>query len=91
MIDFQHISVLLNTTPLYTPGFLGDAVDKESACQCRKYKRLRFDPWFRKISWSRKWQPNPIVLPEKFNGQSRFVGCSPWDLKELDMTEHTNT
>ena len=34
MIDFQHISVLLNITPLYTPGLLGDAVGKES---CMKW------------------------------------------------------
>ena len=27
---------------------------KESACQCRRYKRCRFDPWVGKIPWSRK-------------------------------------
>ena len=27
---------------------------KESTCQCRKH---RFNPWVRKISWRRKWQP----------------------------------
>ena len=26
---------------------------KEPACQCRRLKRLRFDPWVRKIPWSR--------------------------------------
>ena len=35
---------------------------KESACQCRK---LRFDPWSRKIPWRKKWQPTPILLPGK--------------------------
>ena len=30
---------------------------KESACQCRRRKRYRFDPWVRKMSCSRKWQP----------------------------------
>ena len=35
-------------------------------CQCRRYKRRRFDPWVRKISWSRKSQPTPIFLPGKF-------------------------
>ena len=29
--------------------FLGGASGKESACQCRRCKRLRFDPWVRKI------------------------------------------
>ena len=33
--------------------------------QCR---RLRFDPWVRKIPWKRAWQPTPVFLP----------GESPW-------------
>ena len=28
-----------------------------------------------------------IFLPRKFYGQKSLVGYSPWDLKELDMTE----
>ena len=39
------------------------------------------------VSWSRKWQPTPVFLPGKFHGQRSLVGCSPWDLKESDMTE----
>ena len=30
----------------------------------------------------------PVFLPEKFHGQKSLAGCSPWGLKELDMTEH---
>ena len=26
-------------------------------------KRRRFDPWVRKIPWSRAWQPTPVFLP----------------------------
>ena len=33
---------------------------KESACQC---KRLRFDPWVRKILWRRAWQLTLVFLP----------------------------
>ena len=32
-------------------------------------KRCRFDPWVRKIPWSRKWQPTPVFLPGKSHGQ----------------------
>ena len=39
---------------------------KESSCQCRRHKRLRFDSLGRKIPWSRKWQPTPVFLPGKF-------------------------
>ena len=34
---------------------------KESACQCR---RCKFDPWVRKISWTRTWQPTLVFLLE---------------------------
>ena len=57
---------------------------KESACQCR---RLRIDPWVRKIPWSRKWQPTPVFLPGKLHGQRSLAGYSPWGGKEPDMTE----
>ena len=49
--------------------------------------RSAFDPWVRKIPWSRKWQTTPIVLPGKFHGQRSLLGYSPWVRKELDMTE----
>ena len=45
-----------------------------------------FDPWVRKIPWRRKWQPTPVFLPGK--PPQSLVGCSPWDCKELDTTEH---
>jgi len=34
-------------------GFPGGTRGKESACQCRRYKRRRFDPWVGKIPWKR--------------------------------------
>ena len=37
--------------------------------------------------WRRKWQPITILLPVKSHGQRSLVDYSPWDLKELDMTE----
>ena len=42
---------------------------KESTCQCRRCKRLRFDPWINKIPWNRIWQSTLIFLPGKFHGQ----------------------
>ena len=41
---------------------------KESTCQCRRHRRLGFDPWARKIPWRGKWQLTPVFLPEE----------SPW-------------
>ena len=61
---------------------------KEPACQCRRHKRLGFDPWVRKIPWRRKWQPTPVFLPGKSHGQRSLEGYIPWGHKESDTTEH---
>ena len=45
--------------------------DRESACQSRRHRRHRFDPWVGKISW-RAWQPTPVFSP----GQRSLVGYS---------------
>ena len=68
-------------------GLPGGSDGKESACQCRKHKRWRFNPWVRKIPWRREWQPTPVFLPGKSHGQRSLVGYSPWGCKELDRTE----
>ena len=39
--------------------------------QCR---RLRFDPWVRKIPWRRKWQPTPVLLLGESHGQRSLAG-----------------
>ena len=46
-----------------------------------------FDPWVRKIPWSRKWQPTSVFLPGEFHGQRSLKGYSPWSLEESDMTK----
>ena len=49
-------------------GFPGCTSGKGPTCQCRRHKRCRLDPWVRKISWRRIWQPTLVFLP----------GKSPW-------------
>jgi len=39
-------------------------------------RRPGFDPWVRKISWRRKWQPTPIFLPGESHGQRSLAGYS---------------
>jgi len=48
--------------------------------QCRK---LRFDPWVRKIPWRRKWQPTPGFSHEQRSLEATVPGVA----KELDTTE----
>ena len=64
-------------------GFPGGASGKELACQCR---RIRFDPWVRKIPWRRKWQPTPVLLLGKSHGWRSLVGYSLCGPKESDMS-----
>ena len=63
---------------------------KESACQSRRQERCRFDPWVRKIPWSKKWQPTQVFLPGKFNGQSNLTGfVRPMGLQRLGQDWET--
>ena len=70
-------------------GFPGGSAGKEPACQCKRHKRLEFNPWAGKTPWRRALQPTPLFLPGKFHGQRSLAGCSPQGLKESDMTECT--
>ena len=71
-------------------GFPGGLVGKKSAC-----RRSWLNPWVRKIPWRKAWQPVLVFLPVKSHGQRSLAGCSPWDRKDLDITEateqHTHT
>ena len=53
---------------------------KELSCQCWRY---RFDLWVRKVPWRRIWQPTPVFLPRKPEGQRSMVGYSPRGRKRV--------
>ena len=71
-------------------GFPGGSAVKESAHKVGDARALGFNSWVRKIPWSRKWQPTPVFLPEKFQGQRRMATYSLCGHKELDTTEHAH-
>ena len=50
-----------------------------------------FDAWVRKIPWSRKEQPTPVLLPGESQGQRNLVGYSSWGQKESDTTKRLCT
>ena len=64
-------------------GFPGGAGGKEPACQCRRCKRLRFDPWVGKIPWGRAWQPTLVFLCGESQGQRSLAGYSPWGRRRV--------
>ena len=54
------------------------------SCSCHLVgNSVRLDYLFRR----RQWHPTPVLLPGKSHGRRSLVGCSPWGLEELDMTE----
>ena len=64
--------------------FTGGSVGRSVCLWCG---RPRFNPWFRKIPWRRKWQPTPVVLPGESHGWRSLVGYNPWCPKESDMID----
>ena len=65
------------------------SVGKESTCNARDTgDDVVLIPRSGRSPWRRKWQPNPVFLPEKSHRQRRLEGYSPWDLKRIrrDLT-----
>ena len=62
-------------------------VVKEPACQCRRWKRHKFDHWVRKIPKRGHGNPLQYSYLENPHGQRSLAGYSPWGCKESDMTE----
>ena len=78
-----------SSSSMISMGFPAGSSGKEPTCQCRGYKRCRFDPWVGKIHWRRTWQPTPPFWPGESLGQRSLVGCSSWSHKEWDTSEAT--
>ena len=72
---FQSITLIMSFL-WFSVGFPGDASGKELACQCRRSKRHRFNPWVKKIPWRRKRQTNLIFLPGESQEQRSLAGYS---------------
>ena len=64
---------------------------KESACQCRRCRRGRFDPWVGKLSWRKKWQPTPESLLGEIPWTEYPGGLQSMGSQELDTTEGMST
>ena len=73
-------------TPPGLPRWLSG---KEYACQCRRFRRLGFDPWVGKVPWRRKSNPLQYSCLENPHGERSLVGYSPRGRKEWDTTEHS--
>ena len=56
--ELETIIILCSSKPGYFPGGSNGSV-------CLQCGRPGFDPWIQKIPWRRKWQPTPVVLPQR--------------------------
>ena len=72
-------------------NFSGSASGSKLACQYRRCKRQGFDPWVRKIPWSRNWQLLLVFLSRKSVGRGDLRGYSWWGRKVSDMNERVNS
>ena len=61
---------------------------KESAVQCRRCKRRGFNPWVKKIPWSRNWQLT-VVFSGKFHGE-RKLWATVHRVTRLNTCMHAN-
>ena len=64
-------------------------VVKNPPASAGRLKRCGPDPWVRKISWRRAWQPTLVFLSGESQGKRSLAGCSPSSCAELDTTEVT--
>ena len=76
--------VIFGLGPWCCRSFSGGTSGKELACQCRRHKRLRFDPSVRKVPWRRAWQPTLVFLLRESHGHRSLMGYSQLGCKELD-------
>ena len=77
--------------PTVLPGQFLFLSGKEPTSQCRRCKRLRFNPWIGKILWRKASQRTPVFLSGESHGQRSLAGYCPWGHKESGRTEaHTH-
>ena len=62
---------------------------KEYAFQCKKHTRCVFNPWVRRIPWSRKWQPSQYSCLE--NSMEKSWWATVYAVAESDTTKHART
>ena len=63
--------------------FLGSKVTADGDCSHEIKRRL--------LLGRRKWQPTPVLLPEKSRGWRSLVGYSLWGRKESETTERVHS
>ena len=58
-------------------------VVKSPPANAGNIKDLGLSPRVGKIPWRRAWQPTPVFMPGKSQGQRNLVNYSPWGCKRV--------
>ena len=85
--DFPNPKKLLCALLFSVSSSPGGTSGKEPTCQCQRYKRCGFNSWDKKIPWSRKWQPTPVLLHGNFHDRGAWWATVYGGHKESDMTK----
>ena len=72
-----HVLGVIWQEVLRVKGLPGSTSGKEPLCQCRGWRRHRFDSWVGKIPCRESWQPTPVFLPGETHGQKSLEDYSP--------------
>ena len=64
-----------------------DSLVAQTVKICLQCKRPRFDPWIRKLTWRREWQPTPVFLPGEFPWTEKPGGLQSMGFKASYTTE----
>ena len=75
-------SEFFTTSTTFRTSLVAQTVKNLPAMQDTQVQSL-----IRKIPWRTEWLPTLVSLAGEFHRQKSLVGYSPWNLKELDMTE----
>ena len=69
------------------PGGTGGKKKKNPPANAEHTRDTGSIPRLGGSTWSRKWQPTPVVLPGESHGQRSLAGYSPRGRKESDTSE----
>ena len=85
---YSPVSLDLVRLQLVQMSFKWDgSVGKKICLQCSRCRRLRFNPWVKKISWKGKWQPTPVFLLENSMDRGAWQATVHRVAEESDMTK----
>ena len=78
-----------NISPVCSWRFPGGTSDKKPACQCRRLKRCRFNPWVGKRPEEETATRSKVLVQKMLWTEELSRLHSSWVRKESDTSEHT--